>query len=69
MTEKINEKLGAWLVQTGHSKQQLADEIGLSRPALRQRLDGTAKWKWDEVVKVSEITGCTLNELADCPTK
>lgn len=65
MTDRINEKLGAWLVQTGHSKKQLAKELNLSRPALRQRVNGDAKWKWEEVVRVSELTGCSLNELAD----
>ena len=39
--------------------------MNLSRPALRQRVNGDAKWKWEEVVRVSELTGCSLNELAD----
>ena len=65
MTDRINEKLGAWLVQTGHSKTQLAKELDLSRPALRQRFNGDAKWKWEQVVRISELTGCSLNELAD----
>lgn len=64
MTDKINEKLGAWLLVNGHTREILAEKIGISRPALLARLNGTAKWNWEEVIKVSEITGCDLNELA-----
>ena len=64
-TQKINEKLGAWLLEEGHTRDQLAKELGMSRPTLQNRINGTAKWEWEEVVKVSRLTGCTLNELAE----
>ena len=64
MTDIINEKLGAWLLDSSHNRQQLADEIGITRPCLRDRLNGRTKWNWDEVLRVAEITGCTLDELA-----
>lgn len=64
MTQIINEKLGAWLLQSGHTLDKLADGIGITRPTLASRLSGDSKWKWDEVVKVSQITGASLNELA-----
>ena len=64
MTDKINEKLGAWLLENGNTREVLAKRIGISRPALQARLSGTAKWNWEEVIKVSQITGCDMNELA-----
>lgn len=67
MNERINEKVGAWLLEEGNSRSLLAQRIGLSRPALNKRLDGRTKWKWDEVIEVARITGCSLNELAGLP--
>ena len=64
MTERINEKLGAWLLGEGHTRELLAQGIGITRPTLQTRLDGTSKWYWNEVVKVAEITGSSLDDLA-----
>lgn len=64
MTDKINEKLGAWLLVKGNTRELLAEQIGITRPALLARLNGSSKWNWDEVIKVAEIVGCDLNELA-----
>lgn len=60
----INEKLGAWLLQEGHTREMLASEIGITRPTLKSRIDGTTPWEWGEVKKIARITGATLDELA-----
>ena len=60
----INEKIGAWLLKNGNTREKLADEIGITRPTLASRLNGESKWRWEEVLKVSQITGASLNELA-----
>ena len=64
MTDRINEKLGAWLLKEGHTRELLANEIGISRPALLARLNGTSNWNWEEVVRVAQITDSDLNDLA-----
>ncbi len=64
-TQRINEELGAWLLIKGNTRDKLAEELGMSRPTLRNRINGTAKWEWEEVVKISALTGCSLNELAE----
>ena len=64
MNKIINEKLGAWLLESGNTREKLADEIGITRPTLNGRLDGKSKWLWDEVIEVARITHCSLNELA-----
>lgn len=60
---RVNEKIGAWLLE-GHTRDELAKGIGMSRPTLRSRIEGRSEWKWSEVVKVAEVTGSTLDELA-----
>ena len=64
MNTIINEKLGAWLLKSGNTRDKLAAEIGITRPTLNGRLDGKSKWLWDEVIEVARITECSLNELA-----
>ena len=68
MNDRINEKLGAWLLREGNTRSKLADEIGISRPTLNSRLDGKSKWLWDEVVIIARLTGCSLNDLAEVTT-
>lgn len=64
MNRFINEKLGAWLLESGNTRDKLAAEIGISRPTLNGRLDGKSRWQWDEVIEVARIVGCSLDELA-----
>lgn len=66
MNEYINEKIGAWLLK-GNTREQLAEELGISRPALSNRLKGESKWSWDDAINIARVTGCTLNELAGIP--
>lgn len=60
----IREKIGAWLLGDGHTREQLAEELGITRPTLADRLNGTTKWRWDEVIEIARITNCSLDELA-----
>lgn len=64
MPNAINEKIGS-LVVDGMTRDEIAKELGISRPTLARKLRGKSGWKWAEVVKVSEMTGCTLDELAN----
>lgn len=64
MNEILNEKIGAWLLSADHSRRMLAEELRISRPSLNKKLAGTSKWTWEEVVLLSKVLGCTLNELA-----
>ena len=64
MNDKINEKVGAWMLIKGNTQSILADKIGITRPTLRSRLDGRSKWTWDEVTAISGLIGCSLDELA-----
>jgi plasmid maintenance system antidote protein VapI len=68
MNRLINEKIGAWLLEQGHSREVLAKELGMTRPTLNSRLDGRGKWSWEEVIRLSRLLGCTLDELAGVAT-
>ena len=64
MDERINEKLGAWLLKEGNTQALLASLIGISRPTLTGRLSGKTKWNWEDVVRISGIVNVSLDELA-----
>lgn len=64
MNAILNEKIGAWLLKAGNSRESLAASIGVSRPSLNKKLAGSSKWTWEEVVKLSRALDCSLNELA-----
>ena len=64
MGNPINEKVGAWLLVDGNTRSSLAEALGISRQSLGSRLDGSAKWGWEEVVKLAEILGTDVNALA-----
>ena len=64
MNDRINEKVGAWLLEDGNTRIRLAAELHISRPALDKRLNGKTKWKWEEVLVVARLTGSTLDDLA-----
>ena len=64
MNDRINEKLGAWLLKEGNTQELLASKIGISRPTLAGRLNGKSKWNWEDVIRISQLVGVSLDELA-----
>ena len=62
--ESVNEKIGAWLLVNGNTRAELADALGITRPTLSTRLDGSAPWRFSEIIKLSELLGTTPNDLA-----
>lgn len=61
---KITEKVGGWLQRPGATKKDMAETLGITVVSLTNKLQGDTPWMWSEVVKISEIVGCTLDELA-----
>lgn len=59
----IREKLGAWLLEKGNTRDVLSAALGMTRPTLNTRLK-EGGWSWVEVLRICEITGATPNELA-----
>lgn len=61
--DKVNEKLGAWLLIKGNSKQKLARVLGVSRPTLDKKLSGESEWLWSQVCAIADLVNCTLEDL------
>lgn len=61
--QQINEKIGAWLLVNKQSRAFLARELGMSRETLDKRISGANEWKFNEVISLSRLIGCTLEEL------
>jgi hypothetical protein len=63
-TQRINEKVGALLLG-GMTRDQLSSELGMTKRTLYNRTSGISKWEWEEVIRLSNLAGCTLEELVD----
>ena len=61
---RINQKVGAWLLVSGNTREKLSDAVGITRPTLASRLDGTTQWRFCEVVRLADVLGVSLNALA-----
>ena len=48
----------------GITKDALANSLGISRCALFARLKGRTMWHLDEAIKLSELLGVPIDELA-----
>lgn len=64
MNQSIQSKVGAWLLEPGRTKQELAGELGFTVQTLNNRLDGSREWSWKEIIQLARILGCTVEELA-----
>lgn len=60
---KLAEKVGAWLLIKGNTKQKLADLIGCSVGTLNNHLAGVTDWSWSEVCALADALGCNLLDL------
>lgn len=63
METAINEKVGAWMLVKGNSRDLLAERLGMTRPTLAGRIKGETEWTWNEVKIIAELTGASLDEL------
>lgn len=61
--DRFAEKIGAWLLRDGNTKKQLSDALGISVSTLNNRLAGEYEWTWNEVRKLADVIGCSLDEF------
>lgn len=62
--KSINKAIYEFLSEQQMTKSQLAELIGFTTASLRNKMNGTRDWTWTEILKLSEITGKTLDALA-----
>ena len=63
LNASIAKKVGTWLLENNHTKRWLASSLGICVSTLNNKLRGKNTWSWDEVVRLSEILGCSLEDL------
>lgn len=61
--KRINEKIGSWLIKKGNSKTKLANILSISPATLNKRINGSSPWRWDEIVAMSELFECSMDEF------
>lgn len=59
----IKQHITEYVRETGTTKDALADKLGISHGTFYNRLDGSRPWLFDEVLNLSKIVGCTIDEL------
>ena len=63
MEMAIKQRVGAYLEGTGTTKEQLAHDLGISRGALYAKLNGTSDFTLPEAYALSQLLGCTVEDL------
>ena len=61
---RINEKIGAWLLEKGHTQTKLAGILGISTVCLGDKISGKTDWSWSQAKILANLFGCSLDELA-----
>lgn len=59
----IDEAIAAYLRRSGKTQAELAEELGMSENTLSWKRRGIREFKVSEAIKISEITGSSLEEM------
>lgn len=65
--DSIKERVGAYLEREGATKKGLAAQLGISTVTLNLKMDGKTEFTFSEAIRLSEILGCTVNDLRVSP--
>lgn len=65
--DSIKERVGAYLEREGKTKKWLADELDMTTVTLSSKLSGETEFSFSQAIRLSEILGCTVNELRVSP--
>ncbi len=63
MTASMKERIGAWLMEPGHTKTLLAEQLGISIGTLANRLKSAHDWSWTEIQDLTKVLSCTADDL------
>ena len=63
--EFIRQNVENYLDNNNVTKGALASHIGISRSTLYEKLDGNRPWLLDEAIVLSELIGCTIDDLVN----
>lgn len=62
--ESIDLAIGYFMVEQKITREQMANLMSMSANTLRWKREGKNAWTWEEILRLSDITGKTPDELA-----
>lgn len=62
-TEFICGHVDDYVNENNTTKVALAQQMGMSRSALYEKLDGKRRWLLDEAIELADLMGCELTDL------
>lgn len=63
LTENMKSRIGAWLLEPGHTKKMLAALLGISIGTLANRMGETYDWSWTEIQELTKVLDCKADDL------
>lgn len=60
----IDRHIGYFMVEQKITCEQMANLLDMSTNTLRWKREGKSKWLWDEILRLSDITGKSPDVLA-----
>lgn len=64
----IDRHIGYFMVEQKITCEQMASLMDMSANTLRWKREGKSKWLWDEILRLSDITGKSPDVLAGLMT-
>lgn len=61
----IDKAISYYMVDNNLTREQMANKLGMSPNTLRWKREGKNEWLLSEVLKLSDITGKSPDELTD----
>lgn len=65
--EAINANVNRYVKENDTTKDAVAKGIGISRSSFYDKLAGKSPWMLEEAIKLSDVMGCTVQELITMP--
>ncbi len=62
--KSVKDCIKEYVKSNGITYATFAEKLGVSRSSLYEKMDDRSPWMIDEAVAMSELFGCTVDELA-----
>ena len=66
--ERIAAEVRAELARQGKTQRQTAELVGMTQQALQMRLAGTRSFRAEEIAKLAEMLGVSVEQFLPAPT-
>ena len=60
----IDDAIAYFIFEQKITREQMADLMGMSANTLRRKREGRNGWTWSEILRLSDITGKSPDQLA-----